>query len=171
MKTMHSILPLLLPTFLLRYPFAAQSYASISGGNEYLNAQGVNGQRTSLQGWFSQPEWNVNPKLGLFADFIGFYTGGENVHGYTGGHRCTFKKSGRLGLFGFTEVGDSRSAKAGVITNAFAYIVGPAASVKLNKYASMVIVLGEYVLTLPHGDVRNNFDAVFGFTFPIGHKQ
>lgn len=148
---------------------AQQHAGSVLLGYEYLNAQGSNETRSSLQGWQAEVELNVTKKLGVFVDTANFYNAPVNVHSYTGGLHYKFFHMGRSTIGGFTELGDARTSKSGV-THAFEFIVGGGYTVKLSNFVSLNFIPGEYVLTVPNGNIRNNYTAAVGFVFPFGHR-
>ena len=59
----------------------------------------------------------------------------------------------------------------GVVSNAFTFVLGGGVLIKLNQHISLQLIPAEYVMTLPSGKVANNFNALAGFTFPVGHKK
>ena len=149
---------------------AQKTAGAVTLGYEYLNAQGKNGMRNSLQGWHGVLEVNLTKKLGVYGDSANFYAAPQNIHSLTGGLIYKFHKFGPVTLSGFTEAGESRDSDAGVIGYAFEYAIGPSFTLKLNKHVSLEVCPGEYVLTVPKGETRNNYAAHAGFNFPFGHK-
>ena len=77
---------------------------------------------------------------------------------------------GRVTPLGFTEFGDSRTSLQGVVSDAFTFVLGGGVLIKLNQHVSLQLIPAEYVMTLPHGNVTSNLNALAGFTFPVGHK-
>lgn len=140
-------------------------------GYEYLNAQTPTGSRNGMQGWHAQLEINMNKHFGIFLDNGNFYAAPENVHSVTGGLLYKIKKLGRLTPNMFAEVGESRDSKGGIIGYAPEYVLGIGAAIKINKHLSLSISPGQYVITTPKGNVRNNYVAEFGLVFPFGHKK
>lgn len=58
-----------------------------------------------------------------------------------------------------------------LVTDAFTFVLGGRMLVKWNENVSLEVIPAEYVLTLPHGNVASNVNALAGFTFPVGRKK
>ena len=140
-------------------------HGSITGAYEYLDAQGSSGQYTSLHGFDAVGALAVSKNSDVFFSFNGFYKNNEHVNGFTGVPLYKLHSIGRLTPLGFTEIGDSRTSLAGVVSNAFTFVLGGGMLIKLDRHVSLQLIPAEYVLTLPHGNVANNFNALVGFTF------
>ena len=146
-------------------------HGSITGAYEYLDAQGSSGQYTSLHGFDVVPALAIGKNTDVFFSFNGFYKQKEHVNGFTGGPLYKLHAVGRVTPFGFTEIGDSRTSLSGMVTNAFTFVLGGGVLIKLDSHVSLQLIPAEYVLTLPHGNVATNYNALIGFTFPVGHKK
>lgn len=127
-----------------------QFYGSVSMGYNYLSAEGPTGSHTSFNGWYVTPEYNLTKAVGVFANFSNLYGGvGENIHSYTFGPLLSLHNSTRVTPVAFTEFGDVRDSKPAAIANAFAFVVGGGAEIKLNSRVNLQIYPAEYVLTTP----------------------
>ena len=148
-----------------------EHHGSITGAYEYLDAQSATGSYTSLHGFDAVAALAVSKNSDMFFSFNGFYTNGEHVNGFTGGPLYKLHPIGRVTPLGFTEFGDSRTSLKGAVSNAFTFVLGGGVLIKLNQHVSLQLIPAEYVMTLPHGNVANNLNALAGFTFPVGHRK
>lgn len=144
-----------------------EHHGSITGAYEYLDAQGADHSYTSLHGFDAVAALAVSKN----SDVYGFNKNGEHVNGFTGGPLYKLHPVGRVTPLGFMEVGDTRTSLMGVVSNAFTFVLGGGVLIKLNQHVSLQLIPAEYVMTLPHGNVANNLNALAGFTFPVGHKK
>ena len=144
-----------------------KEWGSISAGYNYLYLDAGNGSHPSLHGWYAIPVFNIGDNWGVLADFTSFYRPGENIHGFTFGPIYSFKNHTRVTPVVFAEIGDIRDSKGGVITNAFAFVVGGGFLTKIWKNVSFQLIPGEYVLNTPNGNAAHNYTAKAGFTVSI----
>lgn len=146
-------------------------HGSITGAYEYLDAQGSSGQYTSLHGFDVVPALAISKNTDVFFSFNGFYKQREHVNGFTGGPLYKLHAIGRVTPLGFTEIGSSRTSLSGTVTNAFTFVLGGGILIKLDSHVSLELIPAEYVLTLPHGNIATNYNALVGFSIPVGHRK
>ena len=147
---------------------------SISTGYIHLNADQHGSGRANFDGWYAIPQYHITKSWSAIAEFTNFYgaPGGKstNIHGYTFGPLYAFDTKTRVTPFVFGEIGDVRtSAPAGVV-NAFSFVGGVGANVKLVDRISLQIIPGDYILTTPAEGALHHWAGQAGLSFDFGSK-
>jgi hypothetical protein len=111
--------------------------------------------------------------LAIAADFAGSYGSyrgaRENSHVYAAGPQFSFSNHTRVTPLVYAEAGDSRSSRAGSVSNAFFFEVGGGANIKLANRISLQIIPAEYDFSHP-GAARNSYTARAGLVFALTQK-
>ena len=149
----------------------AQSWGSVGAGYIYQASESPTGGWTSPQGWYVLPTFNINKRVGVFADFANFYRDGQNIHVDLFGPFHAFGNRTRLTPFVFTGVGRIRDSNADTITNSFAWFAGGGMMIRLTRWVSFQTIPVEYVMNTAGGNVGNNFVARAGFALTIPNKS
>lgn len=147
---------------------------TVTVGWTYLWADQGKGERSNLNGWFAKPSVALGKGLGAFFDSTNYYgsnhKGAINSHGYTAGISKDVFTRPKFKPTIFAEAGDVRSSNAGSIVNQFAFATGFNFAVPLSRWVSLAVTPAEYVFLHPKGEVRNDYNAKIGLSFPIGHR-
>jgi hypothetical protein len=140
-------------------------------GCTYLWAEQGAGERTSLNGWFARPSFNVGKGYSVFADFTNYYgankKGSVNSHGFTFGIGKQFFAQALVKPSAFAEAGDVRASNAGKIVHQFAFAAGGNLEIPFSKHVSLIVTPAEWIFLYPEGDPRNDFNAKAGISIPF----
>ena len=150
------------------------AFGAVAVGWTSLYADQGKGERANLNGWFGRPSVNLAKGYSLFADFTNYYgankKGSVNSHGFTFGVAKQFLAKARVKPSIFVEAGDVRASNAGMIVHQFAFNAGFSLAIPINKRVDFVVTPAEYIFLYPQGDIRNDYNAKVGISFPFGHK-
>jgi hypothetical protein len=158
---------LLLSGLLLPGACFAQEWGSVGSGYIYQLTEGTTGHWTSTHGWYALGTFNINKKVGVFADFANFYGKGQNLHVQLYGPFHAFSNKTRYTPFVFIGPGFIRDSRAGTITHSFAWCVGGGLNVRLTRWVSFQTIPIEYVMNTANYNVGNNFVARAGLAITI----
>lgn len=142
-------------------------WGSVGAGYLYQLTEGTTGHWTSTNGWYVLPTFNINKRVGVFADFANLYGHRQNLHVELYGAFHGFSNRTRLAPFVFTGPGFIRDSNAGTVSYSFAWCAGGGVTIRLTRWVSFQTIPIEYVINTANGNVGNNFDARAGLAITI----
>lgn len=153
---------------------------SVAAGLIYLQndlADTPGGAGSYLLGWYGIPEYHINERLSLFADFTNLYNfhahQTENVHGFAGGPEFTLPLHVRgAEVFVYGEGGATRDSIDGEVQWDPTAAGGFGLNFKLTHSLAFQVIPGEYnAIVLSNGNWQSNYDARAGFVWTTFRRK
>jgi len=140
--------------------------AEILGGYSYLRSSGTN-----FNGWKASFVGNVNPWLGIAADFDGHYTGEESEHSITLGPEFAVRKNKRWTPIGYALFGVVfEKSASGETDHGFATELGGGLDYELSHRWTVRVFDVTASITHVGGETHVSPKVGVGLVFNLGHK-
>jgi opacity protein-like surface antigen len=138
--------------------------AEAFAGYSFINFE-AGENRDTVHGWQASVAGNLNPKLGIVADFGGHYESGLHFYEYLFGPRYNHRMA-KTNVFGHALFGGTSAGGDGASDSNFAMAFGGGLDIKANDMISIRAVQFDWLLsknddTWSKKDVRLGFGVVF----------
>ena len=140
--------------------------AEILGGYSYLHSSGTN-----FNGWKASVVGNVNPWLGIAADFDGDYAGGASEHSVTFGPEFSLRKSKKWTPIGYALFGVAfEKSLEGETEHGFSTELGGGLDYEIGHGWTLRAFDVTASITHVGGETKVSPKVGVGLIFNIGHK-